>query len=99
MALRSALQTLLESLTPTVYYQDPSDVDMEFPCIVYTLNSAKTIFADNSPFINVFRYQVTVIDADPDSPIPGQVGLLPMCLFNTRFVVANRYHTVYNLYY
>lgn len=72
---------------------------MIFPCIVYSLDSEKSIFANNSKYVNVLRYQVTVIDADPDSPIPGQVGLLPMCLFDTRFVVNNQYHTVYNLYY
>lgn len=101
MAPRLDLQALLETLLGSeyVYYQAPPNTEMQYPCIVYALTSQKTVFADNSAYSGVMQYQVTIIDADPDSPIPGQVGLLPMCLFTTRFVANDFYHSVYKLYY
>lgn len=72
---------------------------MQYPCIVYQRYNAKTDFADNQPFRHTKRYQVTVIDADPDSPIPDKVAALPMCLHNRFFVVDNLNHDVFNLYY
>lgn len=72
---------------------------MQFPCIVYQRYNAVSSFADGSPYIHTKRYQVTVIDADPDSPIPDKVAALPMCLHNRFFVVNNLNHDVFNLYY
>lgn len=72
---------------------------MTFPCIVYQRYAEKTEFADNTPYLLTDRYQVTVIDSDPDSLIPRKVASLPMCTKNRFFVVDNLNHDVYNLYY
>lgn len=72
---------------------------MSYPCIVYQRYNALTSFADNVPFRHTKRYQVTVIDSDPDSPIPDKVAALPMCLHNRFFVANNLNHDVFNLYY
>jgi hypothetical protein len=72
---------------------------MNFPCIVYQRYNAVSIFAGDKPYIRTKRYQVTVIDADPDSPIPDVVAALPMCVHNRFFVVNNLNHDVFNLYY
>lgn len=72
---------------------------MSYPCIVYQRYNALTLFADNVPFRHTKRYQVTVIDSDPDSPIPDKVAALPMCLRNRFFVANNLNHDVFNLYY
>jgi hypothetical protein len=72
---------------------------MKYPCIVYNRDEAVTKFADNSPYRYTKRYQVTIIDRDPDSDIPGKVAALPQCLFNRFFVADNLNHDVYNLYF
>jgi hypothetical protein len=82
-----------------VYFQPPDNLVMQFPCIVYQRYIAKTDFADGQPYIHTKRYQVTVIDADPDSLIPDKVAALPLCLHNRFFVVDNLNHDVFNLYY
>jgi len=45
------------------------------------------------------RYQVTVIDADPDSIIPEKIEALPMCTFDRQFTADNLYHDVFSLYF
>lgn len=100
MAPRLELQTLLESLgTPNVYFQPPASLVMEYPCIVYQRDNALTDFADNDPYRFTQRYQVTVIDRNPDNLIVGKVASLSMCLFNRYFAANNLNHDVFVLYF
>jgi hypothetical protein len=72
---------------------------MAYPCIVYQRDNAITDFADNIPYRYKKRYQVTVIDKNPDSDIPDKVAGLPMCTFYRFFVADNLNHDVYVLYF
>lgn len=72
---------------------------MEYPCIVYKRDMARTQFAGNRPYRFTQRYMVTIIDRNPDSLIPAKVRGLPMCLFSRHFVANNLNHDVYNLYF
>lgn len=72
---------------------------MRYPCIVYERDSIDIRHADNLPAHLTKRYQVTVIDRDPDSEIPDKVALLPMCSFASHFVTDNLNHDVFNLYF
>jgi hypothetical protein len=97
---RLQLQQLLEDIlgSRNVYFQPPPNVVMQFPAIVYRRDNARTEYADNNPYQNTKRYQVTVIDRNPDSDIPDKVARLPMCSYNRFFVVDNLNHDVFNLY-
>lgn len=96
---REDLQTVLEGITGNVYFQPPPSLQIAYPCIVYAKYISKSQFADGMPYIYDKRYQVTVIDQDPDSQIPDKVAILPMCLHNRSFVVNNLNHDVFNLYF
>lgn len=97
---RLQLQSLLETLLGSqhVYFQPPANVKMQYPCIVYARDNASTEFAGNFPYRYHKRYQVTVMDTDPDSPYPDKVARLPMCLFNRHFTADNLHHDVFILY-
>lgn len=82
-----------------VYFQPPSNLEMQFPCIVYNRDSADTEFAGNKPYRYTKRYEVTIIDRDPDSPIPDKVAALPQCTHSSTFAVDNLNHDVFNLYF
>lgn len=98
---RSELQTLLETLTPHVYFQPPTapKMTLQFPCIVYKRDQASTQYAGDKPYRNTKRYQVTVIAQDPDSDIPDKVAALPLCAFNRFYTADNLNHDVFNLYF
>jgi hypothetical protein len=72
---------------------------MQYPCIVYQRYNALSTFADGETYLHDKRYQVTVVDPDPDSPIPDKVAALPMCVRNRFFVVDNLNHDVFYLYF
>lgn len=99
MDRRLQLQALLESFCDNVYFQPPPDAQMQYPCIRYRRDDADTKFADNKPYGRKKRYQVTVIDPDPDSPIPDQIATLPLCSFDRFFTADNLNHDVYNVYF
>lgn len=98
---RLELQALLKGLEGVVeaYFQPTPNVSMKYPCIVYKLDDVKTRFAGNFPYSRAKRYQVTVMDRDPDSVIPDLIGLLPKSDFERSMTVDNLNHWIFNLYF
>lgn len=72
---------------------------MKYPAIVYNLDRMDAQHADNLPYTITKRYQVTIMDRDPDSFLPTQVANLPMCFFNRFFVADGLNHFVFSLYF
>ncbi len=101
MGPRLELQTLLEDILESgnVYFQPPASVQMQYPCVVYARYDVRTKFAGNKPYTHTKRYQVTVIDRNPDSEIPDRVGDLPLCIFERHFVADNLNHDVFYLFF
>ena len=99
MASRLQLQTLLESITEHVYFQQPSNSEMQYPCILYRRDDSQTEFADNRPYSRTKRYQVTVIDRNPDTELADQVEDLPLCSFHRFFVADQLNHYVFTLFF
>lgn len=101
MGLRLDLQTILEATlgSDKVYFQPPSNVSMTYPCIVYKRDRSDSTFADNRPYNYPVRYQVTLIDRNPDSvTFPKLVGL-SQCLHIRSFAADNLHHDVFSLVY
>lgn len=101
MGQRFELQAILVELlgSDNVYFQPPENIQMQYPCVVYRREIIRTNFADNIPYRILKRYQVTVIDRNPDSDIPDKVGQLPMCSYNRFFTADNLNHDIFNLFF
>lgn len=99
MGLRLDLHTILVAITPHVYFQSPPIKEMQYPCIVYERDDEDKKFAGNRPYNHTWRYQVTVIDPDPDSAIVTSVTGLPLCTFDRHFAANELNHDVFTLYY
>lgn len=97
LELHSLLKELLE--TENVYFQPPASIKMVYPCLVYARNSGDGRFANDALYVNKTRYEVTVIDKDPDSPLVDKLANLPMCIFNRHFTADNLNHDTFYLYY
>lgn len=101
MAPRLELQSLLEVLlgSTNVYFQPPTNIKMSYPSIVYQRDDYSVKYADNNLYDRQARFQVTVIDRDPDSPIPDKIAELPLCSFDRFFIEDNLNHNVFNLFF
>lgn len=99
MGSRLELQTLLESFTEHVYFQQPINTQMEYPCILYARDGNDEKRADNRLYAHTKRYQVTVIDRIPDSELPDQVAEISFCSMDRSFVADGLYHYVFTLFF
>lgn len=93
-------EILCEALgSRNVYYQPPANVRMSYPAIVYSRDDIQNTSADNRTYKQDHMYQVTVIDADPDSEIVHKVSRLPMCIYDRHFASDNLNHDVFTICY
>jgi hypothetical protein len=99
MGQRSDLQELLLELCPNVYFQPPPSLAMQYPCVVYQRDYMLDEHADNETYVTFKRYQVTVLDRDPDSTIVDAVKRLALCTYDRFFTVNNLNHDVFKLFF
>lgn len=103
MDRRVKLQKIFESLfgenEPHVYFQPPATTAIQYPCIIYSRDYGETRFGDNQPYLFVKRYQVTIIDRNPDTYLVDKVAALPMCTYQRHYTSDNLNHDTFNLYY
>lgn len=97
--LQKLHQVLLNLGTANVYLQEPETLKMKYPCILYRLDDIYEEHANNSIYLDKDRYQVTVIDREPDGTLYRAVKRLPLCRFSRHFRADNLNHYVYSLYY
>ena len=81
-----------------VYYQPPPTVKMVYPCIVYQRDNEDRTYADNHGYLMYDRYQVTVIDRNPDSVLWKRVLDIPMTRFSSRYIIDGLNHDVLSVY-
>lgn len=108
MNRRTTLQAILDTivLTPNiigktgkVYYQPPENLRMQFPCIEYHLSTIDSQQADDINYHSERRYQLTIIDASPESPWIEMLLDLPKCSFGRHFTSDGLNHDIFYIYY
>lgn len=95
--LHEILKTALGS--NNVYFQPPEDRLMQYPCIVYERDNASFKSADNHQYSVTQRYQVTLIDQNPDSDVIDKLLVLPLSSFNRHFATSGLNHDVFVIYH
>lgn len=94
------LHALLLTIAPKAYFQPPSNVKLEYPCIIYRKSGIDTIKANNKNYSMQSVYQLTVIDRDPASLIPEHIlETFTMCNVDTTATTDNLHHTYLTLFY
>lgn len=83
-----------------VYFQSPATVKMSYPCIRYSRSDIPAKYADNIRYMKKDKYQLTVIDPNPDSEIPDiLLKHFSMINFDRPYTADNLNHFVLTLYY
>lgn len=82
-----------------VYYNPPASVKMRYPAIVFSRGKIEKKNANNAAYMQSHRYEVTVIDRNPDCKYIEEVLRLPMCTYDRHFVSDNLHHNTFTLYY
>lgn len=100
MKTRTELQATLEEIlgSSNAYFQPPASVKMHYPAIKYSLSGIENTHANNAVYRQDDKYELVVIDKDPDSEIVRRVSRLPKCRFVRHYVADNMGHDVFELY-
>ena len=98
---RLDLQDLLIEIldSDSVYFQPPSNVQMNYPAIVYQRERIVPVWAADKPYKLDNRYQVTAIERDPDSEVSNKLAALPRCVHDRFYVADNLYHNAFTLFF
>lgn len=100
MDRRLLLDKILRSLSKNVYYQPPESIKMSYPCIVYHLNDAMNIHADDINYNVKKRYTITYISSNPDNDlVKRMLDTFQYCSFDRWYAADNLNHFVYDLYF
>lgn len=81
------------------YYNPPTNIRMEYPCIRYLMSNKKVRFACNGRFVVRDRYALTLIDRNPESPILRALEEFPYYSFDRMYSTDGLYHFVCTIYY
>lgn len=100
MSQRTTLQEKLEQILGTdhVYFQPPSTIRMQYPCIKYDIQQKQYIYANNKKYLDGTTYSLTLMDYDPESPYVRAIEDLPYCRFNRKYKADQLNHFVFDLY-
>jgi len=83
-----------------VYFQQPAQHMLKYPCIIYEKSAWNIDYADDSSYKNLCRYTITLIGKNPDNDdLVIKLLALPYCSFDRRFITDNLYHDVFELYF
>ena len=101
MATRLDLSNKLRELlgSTNVYYQPPASKVMMYPAIKYQRADIDSKYANNTKYINKTRYELIVIDPNPDNPVIEKLLELPCSSYDRHYAVDNLNHDVITLYY
>lgn len=98
LELHTKLCTLLGN--SNVYFQPPENLKLQYPCIVYELDTVNVDYADDNVFISNRRYDVTHIFKNVnDELIDDMIRHFTYCSHERRFIEENLYHDLYSIYY
>lgn len=97
---REKLHYELLKYCKNAYFQPPENLRISYPCIVYARSTDDLMHADNIAYKLTKRYDLTIIDKNPESEIADNIiKNLRYCEVTNRYVADNLYHTKIKLYF
>lgn len=82
------------------YFQPPSNLTLEYPCLVYYKKPRYTDRANNKIYTSMNYYSVTFITKNPDSLLPEMLEEeFQHAKIVNGFTQDNLHHTILNIYY
>ena len=101
MASRTELQAFLESLlgSKEVFFQAPESTKMKYPAIKYSLSGFDKKHANNKIYGSMTRYDIILMDWDPDSEFVDKLNNVQYCSFDRYYPVNGLNHWLFTLYW
>ncbi len=95
---RTDLHNVLLSICNNVYFQPPENIKLIYPAIIYGRANIDNIKANNENYMVNRIYEITLINADPNTDMVGKINKLKYCKHVRSFKSNNMNHDVYKIY-
>ena len=98
---RTALQADLESIPgiKKVYFQPPSNVTIQYPCIIYSFDDMRNVTAANKDYLERDKYTVALLTKDPfPNEMLSLIKNIPYSSFDRQYSSDNIHHFVYTIH-
>lgn len=82
-----------------VYFQPPDNIKMDYPCIRYRRAKIEGQRADNILYSHTVKYEVMVIDPQPENSAIKELLKLPMSTYDRHYRADGLNHDVFIIYY
>lgn len=101
MGTRTELHNKLVGLlgSRNVYFQPPENLRLSYPAIIYERSGLPVVRADNESYVGWHRYNVTILDKDPDSPLVDMLARFPHTRFVRHYSTEGLNHDVFEIIY
>lgn len=97
LALHEKLCDILGSRN--VYHDPPSNIHLNYPCIIYKRSTAENRMADNKRYIIWYPYDVQIISKDPDFELFDTfLNFFDYGRENAPFISDNLHHSNFTIY-
>lgn len=100
MGSRIDLHNELGRFNLKLYFQPPSNIQLTYPCIIYSKTDTYRQYGNDSVYLRKQGYKLMVIDKNPDSVIAESIEEhFQYCKVEQHYTVDNLNHTTLQLYY
>lgn len=97
--LKNRLEDLLKGDGITLYFQPPANKAMKYPCIIYEVEDAEILYAEDKAYGAYIGYQIMLITRKPDEKITAKIlKNIPFVRFDRAYISENLYHYIFNSY-
>lgn len=97
LELHQILKNILGS--NNVYFQPPSNTQLEYPCIIYERSDIDAKYADNLRYTSMVRYSMILIGRSPESDLVERLFDLPYCSYDRFYTADSLNHDAFTIYY
>lgn len=81
------------------YFQPPASIKMKYPAIVYKRDTIVNSQANNEVYKQANKYQLIVIDQNPDSEIVQKISKLSRIRYDRHYISDGLNHDVFTIFY
>ena len=98
---RIEFNQLLKKITgcENVYFQPPESLKIKYPAIIYNRDDMKLRKADDQVYTATTRYNVVVVDKNPDSELIHKLLKLPMIYYGRHYTADNLNYDTFEVFY
>lgn len=81
------------------YFEPPTNLTMEYPCIRYSRSHMDAIYANNNTYLKNKRYELILIYEDADDDLPDKLMDELTVTHDRHYVTDDLHHDVFTMYF